>query len=289
MGPFEAKRQLEQRLKLVERAVGAAGDVLTPVASIPVPECLPAEDGVVLPPDLCRTAQTALDYLLSGLRNCAFDHICLEGGHIYADETVTPELESAIHATALAKRHLTRNGFAVTSVLLVDDYHPLPHERTLDYLWYLRFCASKGLGFNYIAYEAQLVPLAHAIVEWLLRQRRAVSTSSCSAVHLLHRNVELIKEGRCSCALLDAALYYTKLQYAGKACVTVLPALPTRRSQHASMVFRSQQKKTRVVLSAVLDFRAVPVFNIYVTGGTEMHLTSTVPGWIKFRRARLVT
>ena len=191
--------------------------------------------------------------------------IIIESGHIYTHES--PSLEHKVSASlgSFLSGYFSLFGASVEKWLFIDNYNPQFEGRTqvLDTVGYLASLSGWGFGPDVVFNEADLVPQAKEVLDYLEKEGYAGKHPNGKTV-LFKGGVLLYspEEDRYMCSLLDACLYLEKLKKADS-CITVL------ESQYSS-----QQKGTLAILKK-LDAdtgRIFPFF--YSLPASEGHVSS---------------
>lgn len=198
--------------------------------------------------------KASLTVLGKGLKGARVKNIVLEGGHIYTDETPGTTHDVDIRTTALLGAHLSRNGYKVKNVLMVDDFHPTEHR--LDVGAYTQHAAELGWHIDHLVMESALAPIAQAVTERLIGMgvtrpegNGLILDDGRKGAHLL-----VPSDGQWSCAVLDAALTIVKFKVlGGEGVVNVL-----------SNEMKGQQRNTRQIVKAVVEERRLPFYNFFI-------------------------
>lgn len=222
-----------------------------------------------------------IDQLQQRIRNAGILNVVLEAAHAYAyqsmeDDDFVRSMEFQYEETNKLVALLTQQRVRMTRVLFIDNYNPNPvsgvREDNLDIEKYLTFAKDHGFPPDYLIWEADMAPLAKAMIEFMQKYQSLVvekengDNGNERKLHLDHRGIELFspEKDKVSCAGLDAALSLVKYQYLGQGIANILP----KRQVGNEFSFRGQQKKVRQILMDHLGVRVMPFFNIF-TSETE--------------------
>jgi hypothetical protein len=172
-------------------------------------------------------------------------HINMEGAHIYTDEIPAIMHFAQMKIAALLKEFLlnAEKGHSVSTMLFVDDYHPVQHVLDIDA--YCVLAKQYGLEFDSVVLETAMVASAQHNHQKLQSAGKTKINNGYSV--LSPGGQHLIKpDGELSCGLLDATLSVKKLESAD-AGVIVLP-----------YDYKSEQKNMRTILKALLQLHGQP-------------------------------
>lgn len=199
-----------------------------------------------------------IEILLRTLGAPGVQRIILEGGHIYAGEEFDDKYLLDLVNTGLLGAVLKNDGYDVTSMLMVDDYHATAEQRdTFDIDACLSLAAYAGWHVEHVYKENDLVSGAEAILKELTDRGQVIPEDS--GMLMKGSRVELItrKTGDWSCALLDAALTVSKFSNLdGDGIITVLPR--SLRGQ--------QENMRRIVRTFVGTSEAGTMYNFFLDG-----------------------
>ena len=203
--------------------------------------------------------------------------VCLEAGHIYADQMAELEHTVGVTIAVEVERRLRAEGFEVTRMLFIDDYNAT--SRTLNEDAYVQYLSDCGFRPDVCVHESGLEKAAQSLIEKLEVLGKVGRHKNGRRFLDVSKRVD--KEGNglieldgserpIACAVLDAALCLRKTQEFGVS-VTILPAR-----------WKSQQKKTRRLLRALDE--DIPTVTIYFRPNGE--LTVGLSNEIRLKRCK---
>lgn len=221
---------------------------------------------------------------VSGIENCAASSVVIEAGHVYQYETLENEdlvasLEAQFNQAMILESHLRQRGVAVSRMLFIDDYNPHPEtgemHQHLDEVAYFKLAEAHGYGPFQVVYESDMAPLAEALIDHMLHVQGIAKVEEEAGddrrILLQHRNIELKRGDKVSCAALDAALCLVKYAFVAESSVNALPPVPhvEQSDNLESFSYQTQQRKTRKILYEHLNTRVLPFFNVFVSSEAE--------------------
>jgi len=183
--------------------------------------------------------------------------VCLEGGHIYADEILSLSHLEQLDIASKLRGYLADIGIDVFPMLFVDDFHGVDHKLHLS--TYLEIAQKLGLDFKVVISEKSLVPLAEEMLKTLDSTQHIIHKDGKQ--FLKHKKKPLLKtaNGELTCSMLDSAL--TKIKKESFACsVNVLPG-------NTDKDYKKQQYYTKQIIRKYfdIDLQTEPPFYTFLT------------------------
>ncbi len=222
-------------------------------------------------------------------------NLLIEFGHVYTDEQPsdlhfkTAELGALVKEIASELSIKKNKEVNVMDMLFVDNYNPSfskeysgPSFCIDSYVSQLNDITGSKLSTskNNVVYEAKMVEKADNIIMKLIDLNSVELTNKDGEEWLVYNggdtkskkvNLYNFNDNRYSCAVLDAALYETKLAQSDL-CVTILPGKKS--------IYKSQQKNTKAILSAI-DINTSGIQDFYVPS-TDLDMGSYQSNVTKF-------
>lgn len=183
--------------------------------------------------------------------NIQSQQVIVEAGHIYSGEKVSDEHQMGLMIGRCVAEVLEEIGLEVSTMLFIDDYNGSGESQETLSL-YQESLNSIGFEPKEIVYETSLTTMANDLILDLKRKGKVKKIKERDCLLAGSQGlIDLWRNGKYSCSILDAALYLTKAQKSdGGLLVTVLPKS-----------YREQQRKTKLILSA-MQFNT-PILNVY--------------------------
>ncbi len=169
----------------------------------------------------------------------------IEAGHFYANQSLTQEQLSGIDVGKTMIKKLNELGFQTIPCILIDNYNAVDTKSESNLV------EIQGYDYNpkLVLWEKDAVPYSISLLESLKQNDK---TKEKKGNMYLKEGFSILqnKDGKYSCALLDAGLYVMKFDLYSGICVTVLPES-----------YKSQQETTKRILKGT--GQEIPIINIY--------------------------
>jgi len=177
-----------------------------------------------------------LEKLLKGIKPKS---ICIEGAHIYSDESITHQHLDQLAYLKHLKTWIESHNHQTDLILFVDDYHPTKDSHIFDLTTYEELASQFEIEFDAVISESELSQAAETLIDKL--ETDAIVKDTKNRIVLASRNypVLITEHQEPSCGLLDAQLSLIK-KGSYDLSINLLPA-----------EYKKEQTNTRKILQGL--------------------------------------